>query len=83
MVTLRLALQNLLVAKLDQNGVLVRSFTILNIVSIGVLMAIFWLHHIPPPLVTLAIVELLFVLAIMIPNRREEKDEGGEEKDEG
>ncbi len=65
-----LGLQNLLVAKLDESGKLIRPLTILNIIEVGALVAIFWFYRIPPPLFTLAIVEILFILAILIPGQR-------------
>jgi hypothetical protein len=66
-----LGLQNLAVARLDgKEGRIVRVFTFLNLAGIGVLVAVFWFYRIPPPLLTLAVVELLFLLAVLMPARR-------------
>ena len=64
-----LGLQNLIIAKQDETGRLVRSIAFLNVICVGALIAIFWVYRIPPPLIMLAVVEILFVLSLLLPVR--------------
>ena len=68
---LSLGALNLAVARADDaSGRLVRSFTIVNVVGVGALVAIYGFYRIPPPLITLAAVEVQFLLALVLQVRR-------------
>jgi hypothetical protein len=64
-----LALQNLVAAGADSTGDVVRRLNILSVMGVGALVAVFAFYRIPPPLVTLAVVEVLFVLALVRSSR--------------
>ncbi|HKQ72174.1 MAG TPA: hypothetical protein VJ810_00505 [Blastocatellia bacterium] len=66
-----LGLQNLLVAMVDESGKMIRRFALVNIIGVGALIALYWNYQIPPPLISFVIVEIVFLLAIFIPNRRQ------------
>ena len=68
---LLLGLQNLLVAMVDESGKMIRRFALLNIFGVGALAAIYWTYRIPPPLISFVIVEIVFLLAILIPDRKQ------------
>src|SRR5262245_6548632 len=66
-----LGLQNLLVAMVDESGKMIRRFALVNIIGVGALIALYWYYRIPPPLISFVIVEIVFLLAILIPNRKQ------------
>ena len=68
---LMLGLQNLLVAMVDESGKMIRRFTIVNIIGVGALVALSWFYRIPPALISFVIVEIMFLLAILIPDRKQ------------
>jgi predicted ferric reductase len=68
---LMLGLQNLLVAAVDESGKMIRRFTLVNVVGVGALVALYWYYHIPPPLISFALVEIVFLLAVLIPDRKQ------------
>ena len=68
---LMLGLQNLLVAMVDESGKMIRRFGLLNIIGVGALIALSWYYSIPPPLISFVIVEIVFLLAILIPDRKQ------------
>ena len=68
---LMLGLQNLLVAIVDESGKMIRRFTLVNIIGVGALVALYWFYRIPPPLISFVIVEIVFLLAILIPDRKQ------------
>jgi hypothetical protein len=53
----------------------VRPFALANVVGVGALVALYWYHRISPPLVTLALVCLVFVLNLVLPERRRRSGE--------
>lgn len=59
----------LVVAKLDRAACLLRPFALLAAAGNGALVVLFWQQRIAPPFVTLAVVELFFVLAAWRPGR--------------
>ena len=65
-----LGLQNLLVAMVNESGKMIRRFALVNIIGVGALIALYWYYRIPPPLISFVIVEIVFLLAIMIPDRK-------------
>ncbi|MCI0388383.1 MAG: hypothetical protein MOB07_06410 [Acidobacteria bacterium] len=65
-----LGLQNLLVAMVDESGKMIRRFALVNIIGVGALIALYWYYQIPPPLISFVIVEIAFLLAILIPDRK-------------
>ena len=67
---LMLGLQNLLVAMVDESGKMIRRFALVNIIGVAALVAIYWYYRIPPPLVSFVIVEIVFLLAVLIPDRK-------------
>lgn len=63
-----LGLQNLVVASSrEATSRLIRSLTVINLLALGALTALFAFYRIPPPLVTVAMVEALFVLSLVLP----------------
>jgi len=54
------------------NPRLVRRLTLLNVLGVGALVALYAFYRIPPPLICFAIVEILFLLALILPRRQEE-----------
>jgi len=68
---LLLGLQNLLVAAVDESGKMIRRFALVNIVGVGALIALYWSYRIPPPLISFAIVEIVFLLAVLTPDRKQ------------
>jgi len=68
---LMLGLQNLMVAMVDESGKMIRRFALVNIIGVGALIAISWFYRIPPPLISFAIVEIVFLLAVLIPDRKQ------------
>lgn len=63
-----LALQNLVVAaSRDATARLIRGLTLINLVAVGALVALYAFYRVPPPLVTLAVIEALFVLSLVLP----------------
>lgn len=59
-----LGLQHLLVAApLDSSEVLIRRQTLLSILGVGALILLYAVYRIPPPLLTLCGVEVLFILS--------------------
>lgn len=65
-----LGLQNLVAAASDTTARFLRRMTWLNVFIVGSLLVIFGYFRIPPPLITLAVVELLFVTAAVFPDRQ-------------
>jgi hypothetical protein len=65
-----LGLQNLLVAMVDESGKMIRRFALVNIIGVGALIALYWYYRIPPPLISFVIVEIMFLLAVLIPDRK-------------
>ena len=45
-------------------------FALANVVGVGALVALYGYHRISPPLVTLALVWVVFILALVLPERR-------------
>jgi len=68
---LMLGLQNLLVATVDESGKMIRRFALVNIVGVGALVTLYWYYNIPPPLISFALVEIVFLLAVLIPDRKQ------------
>jgi len=65
---LALGLQNLVVAASgDVTARLIRRLTLVDLAAVGALVAVCAFHRVPPPLVTLAAVEALFVLSLVLP----------------
>lgn len=63
-----LGLQNVVVAaSRDATARLIRALTVIDLVALGALVALYAFYRVPPPLVTLAVVEALFVLALVLP----------------
>jgi hypothetical protein len=63
-----LGLQNLVVAaSRDATARLIRGLTLVDLVAVGALVALYAFYRVPPPLVTLAVIEALFVLSLMLP----------------
>jgi hypothetical protein len=63
-----LGLQNLVVAaSRDATARLIRGLTVVDLVAVGALVALYAFYRVPPPLVTLAVVEALFVLSLVLP----------------
>jgi len=44
---------------------------IANIIGVGALIALYWFYRIPPPLISFVIVEIVFLLAVLIPDRKQ------------
>lgn len=65
-----LGAQNLLVARADESGKMIRRFAWVNIIGIGILIALYWHYRIPPPLISFILVEIVFLLAVLIPDRK-------------
>jgi hypothetical protein len=63
--------QNLLVAMVDESGKMIRRFALVNIIGVGALIALYWYYRIPPPLISFVIVEIVFLLAVLTPNRKQ------------
>jgi len=66
---LLLGVLNLLVARSDEGGRMVRAAAAASVIGVGVLVGIFLYYRIPPPLIALGIVEALFVLSLALPDR--------------
>ena len=71
-----LGAQNLTSARHDPTGSLVRRLNVISALGVGALIAIYAFYRVPPPLITLAIVEVLFVLAL-VTSRRSAPDPAG------
>jgi hypothetical protein len=65
-----LGAQNLLVAMVDESGKMIRRFALMNIICVGGLVALYWYYRIPPPLISFLIVETVFLLSVLIPDRK-------------
>jgi hypothetical protein len=52
-----------------------RSFALANVVGVGALVALYACHRVSPPFVTLALVWVIFVLALVLPERRRDSKE--------
>lgn len=50
------------------NSKLVRRLILLNVLGAGALVALYAFYRIPPPLISFAAVEVLFILALIVPN---------------
>jgi hypothetical protein len=68
---LLLGSQNLLVAMADESGKMIRRFAWVNILGFAALTALGWRYRIPPPLISFAVVEIVFLLAVLIPDRKQ------------
>jgi hypothetical protein len=65
-----LGLQNLVVAKAPEASArLLRALSFVSLAAVGALVALYAFYRIPPPFLTLAIVEVLFLLALVLPPR--------------
>ena len=64
-----LGLQNLAVARRDPTGSFIRLLNVFSVLGVGALVAVYAFYRIPPPLITLSVVELLFVLALATSSR--------------
>lgn len=63
-----LGLQNLVMAaSRDATARLIRGLTLVDLAAVGALVALYAFHRVPPPLVTLAVVEALFALSLVLP----------------
>ena len=63
-----LGLQNLVVAaSRDATARLIRGLTVIDVVAMGALVALYAFYRVPPPLVSLVVVEALFVLSLALP----------------
>jgi len=63
-----LGLQNLVVAaSRDATARLIRGLTVIDVVAVGALVALYAFYRVPPPLVSLVVVEALFVLSLVLP----------------
>lgn len=49
---------------------LVRSLSVVNVIFVGALVVLYAVYRIPPPLLTLGVVELLFLLALILPGKQ-------------
>ena len=58
---LALGLQSLAVAHGDESGRLVRQYSVLNVVTLGGLVAVYLFHQLSVPLVAISVAEILFV----------------------
>jgi hypothetical protein len=65
-----LGAQNLLVARADESGKMIRRFAWVNIIGVGALIGLYWHYRIPPPLISFIIVEIVFLLAVLIPDQK-------------
>ncbi len=68
---LLLGLQNLLIAMADESGKMVRRFAFVNIIGVGALATLYWVYRLPPPLISFVIVEVVFLLAVLVPDRKQ------------
>ena len=64
-----LGLQNLMAARMDPTGSFVRLLNVFSMLGVAALVAIYAFYRIPPPFISLAVVELLFVLALATSSR--------------
>jgi hypothetical protein len=48
---------------------MIRRFAWVNVVGVGALVALYLYYQIPPPLISFALVEIVFLLAVLIPDR--------------
>ena len=65
-----LGLQGLVVAaSRDATARLIRALTLVDLAAVGALVALYAFYRVPPPLVTLGVVEALFVLSLVLPPR--------------
>jgi hypothetical protein len=64
-----LGLQNLTAARSDPTGSFVRLLNVFSVLGVGALVALYAFYRIPPPFISLAVVELLFVLALATSSR--------------
>jgi hypothetical protein len=55
----------------DESGKMIRRFALVNIIGVGALIALYWNYQIPPPLISFVIVEIVFLLSILIPARKQ------------
>jgi hypothetical protein len=63
-----LGLQNLAAAAADgAAGQVVRRLNVISVLGVGTLVGVFGFYRIPPPFTTLAVVEVLFLLALLLP----------------
>jgi hypothetical protein len=60
---LAIAVQNLVVARSDASDRLIWRLSVVSALSIGTLVLVYGAYRIPPPLVTLAVVEAIFLRA--------------------
>ncbi|MFN8003034.1 MAG: hypothetical protein U0X75_18695 [Acidobacteriota bacterium] len=62
--------QNLLLAKLDHEGRILRSLTLLNIVWVGAVAILFWRFQILPAVISMIVTEAFLVLSWLLPAPR-------------
>jgi len=63
-----LGLQNLVVAaSRDASARLIRGLTLVNLAAVGALVALYAFYRVPLPLVTLGVVEAIFILSLVLP----------------
>ncbi|HYV05162.1 MAG TPA: hypothetical protein VFB82_11275 [Blastocatellia bacterium] len=64
-------IQNLVTLRVAGDaGSLVRSLILVNSIFVGAMVMLFAVCRIPPPLVTLGVVEILFLLALFFPHKQ-------------
>lgn len=64
-----LGIYNLLTLSLAGNHArLVRRLTLLNVLAVGALVGLYAYSRIPPPLISFAVVEAIFIVALVVPS---------------
>ncbi|MFY9610980.1 MAG: hypothetical protein WAU45_20510 [Blastocatellia bacterium] len=67
---LGLGVQNLMTLRVaGDSAKLVRCLCLVNAIFVGALVVLYAMYRIPPPLVTLGVVETLFLLALLLPRK--------------
>jgi hypothetical protein len=66
-----LGVQNLMTLRIaGDSEKLVRSLCLVNVTFVGALVVLYAVYRIPPPLMTLGVVELLFLLPLILPRKQ-------------
>lgn len=64
-----LAVLNLLIARLDAEGRVLRAANVLSAGGVGILVALYWHHQLPPPLIFTAVAELCYLGGLVTTGR--------------
>lgn len=68
---LGLGVQNLMTLSVaGDSAKLVRCLCVVNAIFVGALVVLYAVYRIPPPLLTLGVVEVLFLLALIVPRKQ-------------